>query len=106
MQNKIGHSKSSGNVFEDLNVPNAELHLLKADLAIVILKAIKEKKLTQAEAAELLGVGQPEISKLKSGNYSRFGIERLFQFLNMLGRSVDIRISKARRHALQTVHVA
>lgn len=103
-QNEI--IKSSGNVFEDLNIPDAELSLLKADLAIVILNAIDEKKLTQTKAAELLGIQQPEISKLKSGNYARFGIERLFQFLNSLGRSVDIRITKTRRHAVQTISVA
>jgi len=103
MKKQNEYTKSSGNVFEDLNVPDAELNLLKADLAIVILNAIDEKKLTQTMAAELLGVQQPEISKLKNGNYSRFGIERLFQFLNSLGKSVDIRITKARRYAVQTV---
>lgn len=106
MKKQNDYTESSGNVFEDLNVPDAELNLLKADLAIVILNAIDEKKLTQTMAAKLLGVQQPEISKLKSGNYTRFGIERLFQFLNTLGRSVDIRITRAGRHAVQTVSAA
>ena len=95
-KSKIEVEKSSGNVFEDLGLPNAELHLLKADLAIAIFQAIKQKKLTQEQAAEVLGVSQPEISKLKNGNFSRFGVERLFAFLNKLGRNVDITISKTR----------
>jgi predicted XRE-type DNA-binding protein len=106
MKKQAELTKSSGNVFKDLDVADAEYHLLKADLAIVILKAIEEKHLTQVKAAELLGIAQPEISKLKSGNFSRFGVERLFHFLNVLGRNVDIRITKARRHGKQMVHAA
>ncbi len=106
MKKHVEVTKSSGNIFKDLNLPDAEFHLLKADLAIAILNAIEEKHLTQAKAAELLGIAQPEISKLKNGNFSRFGVERLFQFLNVLGRNVDIRITKARRHGWQMVHAA
>ena len=98
MKSKMKSTKSSGNVFLDLGVEDAELHLLKADLAIAILKIIDEKKLTQKTAAEILCVEQPEISKLKHGNFSRFRVERLFGFLNKLGRSVDIHIKKARSH--------
>ena len=91
---KIATEKSSGNVFADLGIPNAEVHLLKADLAVAILQAIKQKKLTQQKAAELLGCDQPEISKLKNGEFSRFRVERLFDFLNRLGRNVDIQVTK------------
>lgn len=104
MKNKEKFVKSSGNVFADLGVKDADLHLLKADLAITILKIIEEKKLTQQKASELLGIEQPEISKLKHGNFSRFRVERLFQFLNKLGRSVDIHIKKTRSsHPTQKV---
>jgi len=89
---------SSGNVFEDLGITNPEMHLLKADLGIAILKILKEKKLTQEKASQILGVEQPEISKLKNGNYSRFRVERLFLFLNLLGRNVDIYVKKTRSH--------
>jgi len=98
MKNKAESTKSSGNVFLDIGVPDAEFHLLKADLAIAVLKIIEEKKLTQQKAAELLCVEQPEISKLKHGNLSRFRVERLLGFLNKLGRSVDIYIKKTRSH--------
>lgn len=104
MKNKVKSIKSSGNVFADLGVEDADLHLLKADLAITILKIIEQKKLTQQKASELLGVLQPEISKLKNGNFSRFRVERLFQFLNKLGRNVDIHIKRTRSsHPTQKV---
>jgi predicted XRE-type DNA-binding protein len=98
MKDKVKSEKSSGNVFADFGVEDAELHLLKADLAIAILKIIDEKKLTQQRASEILGVEQPEISKLKHGNFSRFRVERLFSFLNKLGRNIDIHIKKTRSH--------
>jgi predicted XRE-type DNA-binding protein len=96
MKTKAKSIKSSGNVFLDIGVEDAELHLLKADLAIAILNIIDDKKLTQQKAAEILWVEKPEISKLKHGNLSRFRVERLLGFLNKLGRSVDIHIKKAR----------
>jgi predicted XRE-type DNA-binding protein len=98
MKAKNNITMSSGNVFEDLGVANPDIHLLKADLAITILKILKEKKLSQQAASELLGVDQPEISKLKNGYYSRFRVERLFLFLNRLGRNINIHVDKTRSH--------
>ena len=105
MKNKIKVIKSSGNVFADFGVEEADLHLLKADLAVAILKIIEAKKLTQEKASEILGVEQPEISKLKHGNFSRFKVERLFTFLNKLGHNIDIYIKKTRsQHPTQKVY--
>lgn len=42
MKKQNEHTKSSRNVFKDLNVTDAELNLLKADLAIAILNTIEE----------------------------------------------------------------
>ena len=52
--------KSSGNVFADLGLPNSEQELLKAELTVQIYKLIKEQKLTQTKAAELLGTTRPK----------------------------------------------
>ena len=56
--------KSSANVFADLGVKDPEEALVKARLAHVIAVAIKVRGLTQVEAAELLGIDQPKISRL------------------------------------------
>ena len=105
MDKKIKFTKSSGNVFKDLGFDNPELEMMKAQLALAIFRVFKKKKLNQTQAAELLGVDQPEISKLKNGNFSRFRVERLFQFLNLLGQNVDIRVSSARKTAHQRVKI-
>lgn len=90
------YEESSGNVFEDLGFENPEQELLKAKLAHCIHKAIAEKNLTQIQAAKLMGVSQPDVSKLKHGQYYRFTAERLFNFLNSLNYDIDIRIHKTK----------
>lgn len=90
------YEKSSGNVFEDLEFENSEQELLKAELAHCVHKAMREKNLTQSQAAALMGVSQPDISKLKHGQYYKFTAERLFRFLNSLDYDVDINIHKAK----------
>lgn len=84
--------ESSGNVFADLGLPDPEERLAKADLAIAIGREIDSRNLTQAEAAELLGVAQPDISNLVRGRLSGYSIERLTRLLNALGQDVEIRI--------------
>jgi len=61
------HTVSSGNIFADMGLPNAEELLAKADLAIQISRIIEERELTQAEAAELLAIDQPKVSALVRG---------------------------------------
>ena len=83
---------SSGNVFEDLGLPNSDELLIKAELAHQISELIAVRNLTQAEAADLLKIDQPKVSALVRGKLSGFSIERLFRFLNTLGSTVEIRI--------------
>jgi predicted XRE-type DNA-binding protein len=87
--------ESSGNVFADLGLSDPEERLAKADLAIAISREIQSRGLTQAEAAELLGVAQPDVSNLMRGRLSGYSIERLTRLLNALGQDVEIRIRPA-----------
>ncbi len=81
---------SSGNVFADLNLPNPEERLIKAELARRISEIINQKGLTQMEAAELLEIDQPKVSALTRGKLNGFSPTRLFRFLNALGSDVEI----------------
>ena len=85
-----GYTASSGNVFADLNLPEADDLLAKAELMTKIIAEIQRRRLTQAQAASLLGIDQPKISALKQGKLAGFSIERLMRFL--LGRDVEISI--------------
>jgi predicted XRE-type DNA-binding protein len=81
---------SSGNVFADLDVPDAGECLAKAALAGRICTLIRERKLTQGRAAGLLGIDQPKVSALLHGKLEGFSTDRLFRFLNALGQDVEI----------------
>lgn len=90
MTEEIKVQPSSGNVFADLGLPNPEDRLVKAELASKISSAIEQKKLTQIEAAELLGIDQPKVSALTRGRLSGFSTARLLRFLNALGNDIEI----------------
>jgi predicted XRE-type DNA-binding protein len=81
---------SSGNVFADLGFENPDEMLLKAELVRQISKAIKEKGLNQYQAAEVLGIDQPKVSALVRGRFSGYSLERLFKYLNVLGKDLEI----------------
>jgi predicted XRE-type DNA-binding protein len=88
--------QSSGNVFADLGLNNPAELLAKAELVQRIADIIAERKLTQVRAAKLLGVDQPKVSALLRGKLDGFSIDRLFRFLNALGRDVEIVIRPAK----------
>lgn len=93
MKKKIECVESSGNVFADLGFVNPEEALAKSELARQISAIIKQRKLTQKQAAEILKVDQPKISALIRGRLRSFSLERLISFLNELGQDVNIMIS-------------
>src|SRR5215216_1575119 len=86
----VGIEQGSGNVFADLNLPNPDLAIAKAELVQRIRALIAERKLTQVNAAKLLGLDQPKVSALVRGRVEGYSIDRLFRFLNALGQRVEI----------------
>ncbi|HZF13343.1 MAG TPA: helix-turn-helix transcriptional regulator [Thermoanaerobaculia bacterium] len=84
--------RSSGNVFRDLGFSEDEAENLKvrADLMIELTRLIEAQGLTQAAAAELLGVTQPRISDLMRGKIDRFSVDGLIEMLGHAGARVSI----------------
>jgi len=82
--------EGSGNIFADLGLSNPEELLMKANLSLEIHKSIRRKKLTQVQAAKLLGVDQPKVSAIVRGDLARFSTDRLLRFLRILGNDIDI----------------
>jgi predicted XRE-type DNA-binding protein len=93
---KARSTKSSGNVFADIGVPNAGEHLAKADLVIGIAAIIRSKRLSQTAAAKLVGIAQPDLSRLMRGHFEGFSYDRLFDILNALGENVRVVVSNAK----------
>jgi predicted XRE-type DNA-binding protein len=101
MNHKKGYKTGSRNVFEDIGVPNAEEHFVKAQLVFKIDTILKARGLKQVEAATLFGVRQPDVSKMLRGEFRQFSVERLLRFLVALDQDVEIVVKphRSRNHA-------
>jgi predicted XRE-type DNA-binding protein len=100
--------KSSGNVFADLGLPDANDKYVKAVLAMKINGIIEERKLKQKEAAAILGITQARVSALHSGHKLKdFSIDTLMGFLTKLDQDVEIIVKrKPRNHSAGEISVA
>jgi predicted XRE-type DNA-binding protein len=106
MIHKVSIQDSGGNVFADLGVRNSDEYLAKSKLAAQILRIVQGRRLTQTNAAKLLGITQPKVSALLNGRLDGFSTDRLFRFLNNLGCDVQITVSKPRTRVMGRVRVA
>lgn len=87
----------SGKVFADLGLPNAEEEAVRASLVLHLAMELDARGLTQSEAATLLGVDQPTVSRIMRGRFERFSLERIIRFLVSVGRDVKIVLPTTRR---------
>jgi predicted XRE-type DNA-binding protein len=87
--------RGSGNVYRDLGYRDADAMLIKARLVTKIGEIIAMRKLTQTEAAHLLGLTQPKISDLLNGRFRGISEHRLLECLTKLGQDIEIRIRPA-----------
>jgi predicted XRE-type DNA-binding protein len=96
VKKKASYQVGSGNVFADIGLPNAEEHLVKAQLVYRIDALMKTRGLKQVEAAKLFGARQPDVSKMLRGDFRQFSVERLLRFLVALGQDVEIAVKPHR----------
>ena len=99
MTKKKVYETGSRNVFKDIGVPNAEEHLVKAQLVFKIDTIMKDRGLKQVEAADLFGIRQPDVSKMLRGEFRQFSVERLMRFLVALDQDVAIVVKPHRDRA-------
>ena len=90
---KIEFEESAGNVFEDLGLEDADERFSRAKLGYCVYRILQGKNLKQREIASMLGIGQPEVSRLMNGHFNRFTTDKLLDFLSRLDRKVTFRIS-------------
>ncbi|MDR1935220.1 MAG: helix-turn-helix domain-containing protein [Candidatus Accumulibacter sp.] len=87
--------ESSGNVFADLGLPDAEKLKIKSGLVIEIMNAIDRLGLTQQEAARRMGITQPKVSDMMRGDFSNISERKLMDCLNRLGYDIEIKVKPA-----------
>ena len=88
--------RSSGNVFADLGLPDAEKLKIKAGLVIEIRKAMQSRGLTQQEAAKRMGITQPKVSDMMRGDFSNLSERKLMDCLTRLGYDIEIKVRPAK----------
>lgn len=91
-KSEIDLEVTSGNVFTDLGLPNAEESYLKAQLLVAILRRVEADGLSQAAVARATGLTQPNVSLLLNARLRGFSVARLFTILNRLGMAVEVRV--------------
>jgi predicted XRE-type DNA-binding protein len=89
--------QGSGNVFADLGLSNPDQELMKARLTLQIARIIKDRGLTQMEAAKILGIQQPHVSALARNRAGNFSVGRLMELLTALGQDVEIVVKPTRK---------
>jgi len=87
--------KGSCNVYSDLQTADAEVMYVKARLAFKIGKIINQRHLTQQQAANILGIPQPKLSRLLRGQFRGISEAKMITCLNLLGNDVDIVVRQA-----------
>ncbi|WP_413456865.1 helix-turn-helix domain-containing protein [Herbaspirillum huttiense] len=87
--------RSSGNVFADLGLPDADKLRIKTGLVIQIRKAIRTLGLSQQAAAQRMGIPQPKVSGMMRGDFSNLSERKLMDCLTRLGYDIDIRVRPA-----------
>src|ERR1700744_884815 len=92
------------NTFADLGLPDADNHFLKAQIVAELFRLTTERKLTQQKAGALMGISQPEVSRLFKGHFRECSVDRLIGFLTAFDRDIEIvarprdkRVNKAER---------
>lgn len=93
MTKKIEFEESTGNVFADLELDNAEELQARGMVGFHIVELLKSKDMKQREISDLLGIKQAEVSHLLNGHFSRFTVDKLLDFLKRLNQKVTIQIS-------------
>ena len=96
----------STNVYADLGMPNADEMQVKAQLATKIGEIIRRRKLTQVEAAQLLGIPQPKLSNMLRGQFRGISETKMLECLTRLGRNVRIVVSRSRTSGHVSVEFA
>jgi len=80
--------ESSGNVFADLGLKDADELFMRGKIGVQVTRILKQRNLKQREVSQLLGIPQPEVSHLMNGEFHRLGEGKLLLFLKRLDTEI------------------
>lgn len=97
--------EGTGNVYADLGMDDADEMIVKAQLAAKIGEIIKDRKWSQQQAADVLGIPQPKLSRMLRGQFRGISEAKMLDCLARLGSDVQIVVGPARRTSVGRVAV-
>lgn len=98
--------RSSGNIYKDTGIPDADNMLFKSIIAAQIERVIKQRNLTQQEAAEVIGIAQPNLAALLKGRFRGVSPFKMLEYLTKLGTPVTISIGHLQDERPQSIQIA
>ena len=98
--------RGSGNVYRDLDIPDADVRQLKAILAAEIIKTLDREGLSVRKAQALTGIDAGDFSRVRNANFRRISVERLMAMINRLGSRVEVRVKVRRGESPQHASAA
>jgi len=84
--------ESSGNVFADLGLKDADEIFMRGKIGIQVIRILKQRNLKQREISQILGISQPEVSHLMDGEFQRFSEGKLLLFLKRLDTEITLHL--------------
>lgn len=84
--------RGSDNPFRDVGLPDPDTKLMKADLAAGIIRIMRERDMSAADAARVAKVAVADIPRIRKAALDRFTIDRLVKIHNRLDRGTRIRV--------------
>ena len=93
--------RGSGNIYRDLDIPDADVRQLKAILAAEIIKTIDRRGLSVRQAQSLTGIDAGDFSRIRNVDFRRMSVERLMGIINRLGARIEVAVKVRRRNASQ-----
>jgi len=84
--------ESSGNVFADLGLKDADELFMRGKIGIQVIRILKQRNLKQREVSQLLGIPQPEVSHLMNGEFQRFSEDKLLILLKRLDTETTLHL--------------
>ncbi len=91
--------RGSGNIYQDFNMPDADVRQLKAILAAEIIKTLDRDGLSVRKAQSLTGIDAGDFSRVRNADFRRISVERLMTMINGLGSRVDVAVKVKRTEA-------
>jgi predicted XRE-type DNA-binding protein len=94
---RIEIHETKSNIFADLGLPDADTHFLKAQIVAELYRLVTARKLTQSKAGSVMGISQPEVSRLFKGHFREYSVERLMAFLTQFDQDIEIVVKPRRK---------